>query len=129
MASRIAPKDPNDGESIVMRLHLPQDGMSEFVLPAKKLMAGDSFRDILGGQGVVAGAKQMKDIIGVDPGGKSTEEKMAILRKYRTDLYNKVVDVAYKRRGWTKSGVPKIDRLKELGIDLPELIEIVKSDQ
>ena len=56
-------KDPNDGESIVMRLHLPQDGMSEFILPAKKLMAGDSFRDILGGQGVVAGTKQMKDIM------------------------------------------------------------------
>jgi hypothetical protein len=56
-------KDPNDGESIVMRLHLPQDGMTEFILPAKKLMAGDSFRDILGGQGVVAGAKQMKDIM------------------------------------------------------------------
>jgi aldehyde:ferredoxin oxidoreductase len=73
--------------------------------------------------------KQLKDIIGVDPGGKSTEEKMAILRKYRVDLYNKVVDAAYKRRGWTKNGVPKIDRLKELGIDLPELVEIVKSDQ
>lgn len=56
-------KDPNDGESIVMRLHLPQDGMSEFTLPAKKLMAGDSFRDILGAEGVVAGAKQMKDIM------------------------------------------------------------------
>jgi aldehyde:ferredoxin oxidoreductase len=72
---------------------------------------------------------QLKDIIGIDPAGKTTEEKMAILRKHREELYNKVVDVAYKRRGWTKNGVPTIERLKELGIDLPELVEIVKPDQ
>lgn len=55
--------DPNDGESIVLRLHLPQDGMREFTIPAKKLMASDSFREILGSEGVVAGAKQMKEIM------------------------------------------------------------------
>ncbi|MBU8920787.1 MAG: aldehyde ferredoxin oxidoreductase C-terminal domain-containing protein, partial [Bacteroidales bacterium] len=43
--------------------------------------------------------------------------------------YNKVVDAAYDRRGWTRNGVPKIERLKELGIDLPELVEIIKDDQ
>jgi aldehyde:ferredoxin oxidoreductase len=73
--------------------------------------------------------KQMKEILGIDPAGKSSEEKMAITRKYREDQYNKVVDAAYKKRGWTKNGVPKIERLKELGIDLPELVEIVKNDQ
>ena len=55
--------DPNDGESIVLRLHLPQDGVREFTVPAKKLMATDSFRDILGSEGVVAGGKQMKEIM------------------------------------------------------------------
>lgn len=55
--------DPNDGESVVLRLHLPQDGMREFTVPAKKLMASDSFREILGSEGVVAGAKQMKEIM------------------------------------------------------------------
>lgn len=73
--------------------------------------------------------KQLKDIIGVNPEGKSTEEKMSILRKYREDQYNRVVDEAYRERGWTNNGVPKIERLKELGIDLPELMEIVKPDQ
>ena len=72
---------------------------------------------------------QLKELIGVDPAGKTTEEKMAILRKHREELYNRVVDAAYKRRGWTKNGVPTIERLKELGIDLPELVEIVKPDQ
>ncbi len=73
--------------------------------------------------------KQMKEIIGVDPDGKSTEEKVEITRKFRTKQYNDVVDASYERRGWTRNGVPKIERLEELGIDLPELVEIIKNDQ
>jgi len=55
--------DPNDGESVLMRLHLPQDGVREFIIPAKKMMATDSFRDILGQEGVIAGSQQMKEIM------------------------------------------------------------------
>ncbi len=73
--------------------------------------------------------KQMKEIIGIDPEGKTTEEKMKITREYRMKKYNDVCDVVYRRRGWTKNGVPTIARLKELGIALPELIEIIKDDQ
>ncbi len=70
--------------------------------------------------------KQMKEIIGVDPAGKSTEEKLAITRKYREDRYEKLIDAVYYRRGWNKNGVPKIEFLKNIGMDLPELIEIVE---
>jgi aldehyde:ferredoxin oxidoreductase len=73
--------------------------------------------------------KQLKEIIGVDPVGKSTGEKMQILRRHREEQYEKLMDSVYERRGWTKNGVPKIERLKELGIDLPEIVEIVKNDQ
>ncbi len=73
--------------------------------------------------------KQLKEQIGVDPEGKSTEEKMKILREYRYEMYNNVMDAAYERRGWSKDGVPTLERLKELGIDLPELVEIVKNHQ
>ncbi|MCF8221540.1 MAG: hypothetical protein K9J25_00225 [Bacteroidales bacterium] len=73
--------------------------------------------------------KQMKEIIGVDPEGKSTEEKMAITRKYREDRYEQLVDAVYERRGWNKNGVPKIEFLKKIGMDLPELIETVKDYQ
>ncbi len=69
--------------------------------------------------------KQLKEIIGVDPEGKTTEEKMAILRKYREDRYEKLLDAVYYRRGWTKNGIPKIEHLKKLGMDLPELIEVI----
>lgn len=73
--------------------------------------------------------KQMKEIIGVDPEGKSTEEKMAITRKYREERYEQLVDAVYERRGWNKNGVPKIEFLKKIGMDLPELIETVKDYQ
>ena len=72
---------------------------------------------------------QLKDVVKVDPVGKDTEEKIAILRKHREEQYDTLVDIVYKRRGWTKNGVPTLDRLKELGIDLPEIVEIVKADQ
>jgi aldehyde:ferredoxin oxidoreductase len=73
--------------------------------------------------------KQMKELIGIDPEGKSTEEKIRITRKYREDQYEKLVDAVYKRRGWTKNGVPTISHLKNLGMDLPELIEMVTPHQ
>ena len=68
---------------------------------------------------------KMKEVIGIDPTGKSIEEKMAITRKYREEQYEKLLDAVYKRRGWNSNGVPKIEHLKEIGMDLPELIETV----
>ncbi len=73
--------------------------------------------------------KKMKEVIGVDPEGKSLEERMAITRKYREEQYEKLLDAVYKRRGWNSNGVPKIEHLKDLGMDLPELIETVKDLQ
>lgn len=72
---------------------------------------------------------QMKEILGIDPAGKTIEEKMTITREYRLDRYEKLLDAVYFRRGWTKNGVPKIEHLKALGMDLPELIEVVKELQ
>jgi aldehyde:ferredoxin oxidoreductase len=36
------------------------------------------------------------------------------------------MDTVYKRRGWTPNAVPTIEKLKELGIDFPEVVEVVK---
>lgn len=73
--------------------------------------------------------KQMKELIGVDPKGKTTEEKMAITREYRENQYEKLLDAVYKRRGWTKNGVPTLSHLKEIGMDLPEIVEVVTPHQ
>jgi len=48
------------------------------------------------------------------------------MRKYREDRYEQLLDAVYKRRGWTSNGVPTVEHLKNIGMDLPELIEVVK---
>ncbi len=70
--------------------------------------------------------KQLKELVNFDPAGKSTEEKMAVLRTFRENRYEQLLDAVYKRRGWTKNGVPTIEHLKNIGMDLPEVIEVVK---
>jgi len=72
---------------------------------------------------------QLKEILGIDTDGKTSEEKRDILREYRESQYEKLLDAVYKRRGWTKNGVPKISHLKELRMDLPELIDMVSPHQ
>jgi len=73
--------------------------------------------------------KQLKEKSGIDPAGKTTEEKMKILRKYREDQYESLIDAVYNRRGWNNNGVPKIEFLKKIGMDLPEVIEVVRNYQ
>jgi aldehyde:ferredoxin oxidoreductase len=73
--------------------------------------------------------KQLKEKVGIDPAGKTTEEKMRIIRKYREDQYESLLDAVYKRRGWNNNGVPKIEFLRNIGMDLPEVIEVVKNFQ
>jgi len=70
--------------------------------------------------------KQLKEIVGFDPEGKSTEEKMAALRKYREEQYERLIDAVYKRRGWTPNGIPTLETLRRLRIDFPEVVEVVQ---
>ena len=69
---------------------------------------------------------QLKDKMGLDPERMSLSEKMKAHRDYREDQYEKLLDAVYYRRGWNKNGVPTIEHLKKIGMDLPELIEVVK---
>jgi aldehyde:ferredoxin oxidoreductase len=68
----------------------------------------------------------LREDAGIEPDGMSTEAKIAALRLYREDRYEKLVDAVYKRRGWTHNGIPTVDTLQRLGIDFPELVELVK---
>ncbi|MCD4695575.1 MAG: hypothetical protein K8S16_04970 [Bacteroidales bacterium] len=69
---------------------------------------------------------QLNEILNIDPTRKATEEKVAILRKYKEGQYEKLLDAVYLRRGWNNNGVPKVEHLKELGMDLPELMEVIE---
>jgi len=70
---------------------------------------------------------QLQEILKVDPAGKKTPEKMALLRTYREEQYEGVLDAVYKRRGWTKNGTPRPELLKDLGIDFPWVLDVVKA--
>lgn len=72
---------------------------------------------------------QLKELMNYDIQGKSVEDKMKVTRKYREEQYEKLTDAVYKRRGWTSDGVPKIEKLQEIRMDLPELIEVIKKYQ
>jgi aldehyde:ferredoxin oxidoreductase len=68
---------------------------------------------------------QLRDILGIDPENLTVAEKMAYLRQYREDQYELLLDAVYKRRGWDENSIPTVEKLKELGMDLPEVIEVV----
>ncbi|MDR2570838.1 MAG: hypothetical protein LBD23_11185 [Oscillospiraceae bacterium] len=70
--------------------------------------------------------KQLAEIIGVDPKGQSTVDKVKIMMDYRWDQFRQLVDAVYKRRGWTPNGIPKLEKLVEIGMDLPELVDVVR---
>ena len=72
--------------------------------------------------------RQLKEDVGIDPAGMSTAEKVKAMRKYREGRYETLIDVVYERRGWTSNGVPKLESLQKLGIDFPEVIEVVKKN-
>ena len=72
---------------------------------------------------------QLREKTGLKTEGMSTWEKMKKLRHYREAQYESLIDAVYKRRGWNNNGVPRIEFLQKIGMDLPEVIEVVKNYQ
>jgi aldehyde:ferredoxin oxidoreductase len=73
--------------------------------------------------------KQLQEKVGMNTAGKTTDEKMKVLRKYREDQYERLRDAVYRRRGWNINGVPTIEHLKKIGMDFPEVIDVVRDYQ
>jgi len=79
-------RDPDMGESIVMRLHLPKDGVREFTLPFSAVTSRDEFRRFMSMHGVAV----MK-----------VEELMSYVTKWVNDLQMTVAaDDARRQFGW-----------------------------
>ena len=72
--------------------------------------------------------KQLVEKHGLDITGKGTEEKVKILRRLREEMYEKLKDAVYKRRGWTADGIPKVATVRRLKIDFPEVLELLKAN-
>lgn len=72
--------------------------------------------------------KQLVEKYAVDITGKDTAEKLAILRKCREQQYEKLQDAVYTRRGWTPEGIPTLETARRLGIDFPEVLQVLKAN-
>ncbi len=70
--------------------------------------------------------KQLREKAGLDPASMTLEAKVAATREYREAQYESLVDAVFKRRGWTNDGVPTPEHLAAIGIDLPEVLEVVR---
>jgi aldehyde:ferredoxin oxidoreductase len=70
--------------------------------------------------------KQLQEKVGLDPATMTTPAKVAALRAYREEQYQRLCDAVYKRRGWNENGIPTVTKLRELGIDFPDVVKVVK---
>jgi aldehyde:ferredoxin oxidoreductase len=73
--------------------------------------------------------KQLKEKVGFDPTDTTTEEKLEVLRKYRKAEYERLKDAVYERRGWNNNGIPTLAKVKALGIDYPDVVELLEKHQ
>lgn len=62
----------------------------------------------------------------IDVSDWSVEERVRIMRMANEYEYKKLKKAVYKRRGWTKNGIPTMATVKRLGIDFPEVLELLK---
>jgi len=72
--------------------------------------------------------RQLVDKYAMAIEGLSSEEKVAALRKHREAQYEKLQDAVYKRRGWTTDGIPTVSTVKRLGIDFPEVLDVLQAN-
>ena len=80
-------RDPEYGESVVTRLHLPHDGVREFTLPLAAIASKDEFKRILATNGIVL----MKP-----------EEMMGYVTSWVNELQMRTVaEEARRQFGWT----------------------------
>jgi hypothetical protein len=78
--------DPEIGESVVMRLHLPRDGVREFTVPLTAVGTKDEFRKLLASQGVAV---------------LNVQELMEYTMKWVNELqFTSEADEACRQFGW-----------------------------
>ncbi len=71
---------------------------------------------------------QLKETHGMDISAMDTSAKVTALRAKREAQYELLKDAVYKRRGWTPNGIPTVETVKRLGIDFPEVLEVLKAN-
>jgi len=70
---------------------------------------------------------QLREHVGLDPGAMTTQEKRLALRRFREEQYEKLIDAVYRRRGWDENGIPTLETVRTLGIDFPDVVELIEN--
>lgn len=85
--------DPDTGEALWFRLHLPQDGIREFSLPLTTVVATDKLRDALAQRGIVpTGKNSMHDLF------------LYVAKWLRHFQMNQKAEQVRSQMGWTLDG-------------------------
>ena len=82
--------DPDLGETILLRLHLPKDGVRDFIMPLKDVMSKERFIGTIASKGMAVL-------------GKKQESVMYYVAKWVEELQMKTVaEKAHKQFGWVE---------------------------
>lgn len=98
-------RDPVLGEVALIKLHLPQDGMSEFTIPLSVLVVKERLRESIAQQGVAAGSKQMDLLI-----------NYLIVSVKNLQVINKA-EIMRTQFGWTEGDTKIIAGDKEITVE------------
>ncbi len=55
--------DPDIGETLLLRLHLPKDGVREFIIPLSAVLSKDRFREVIASHGMAVLSKQQDTLM------------------------------------------------------------------
>jgi hypothetical protein len=91
VVERLMDPDPLIGECAWFRLHLPHDGVREFIVPTAVILSKDKARDLIVSKGVIAYGKKLDHII----------EYVSVA--VETLQNNKGAQPVYKQYGWNDS--------------------------
>lgn len=70
---------------------------------------------------------QLRNEAQITPNHLSIEDKIDLLRKYRQNLYQKLIDKTYAIRNWDANGVPTKEKLLSVGLDEEEFIDLIEN--
>ena len=91
VVERLIDPDPTIGECVWLKLHLPHDGVKEFIVPSAAITSKEKARDILVSKGVLASGKELDGIT-------------QYIMYYAKVIQNgKAGEPVYRQFGWTES--------------------------
>jgi len=83
--------DPDLGDMLWLRLHLPKDGVREFVLAQSSLMALDKFRDAISAKGITSTEAQLRNL------------QRYVVRTVEELQHKEKAELMHARFGWTQN--------------------------